>query len=222
MTRRAQLTVAAAQGGDLVLQLEDPPDALEADAGRRSARDLTQQLDVAQGVAPPAAAGAAGRDQADAVVLAQGLRVQAGELGSDADRRDRHVRAGDPSRRDHVRRRPDDLASRTTLEQRGPRVGAAACVTVRRDGRPGGLIERVGHLDVDGTSRSPLRAVLARRTPATDAEHPAVGVPGGIRRVTGGPPSVGTLISAPRAASSKVTGASSVRLSPLRPKSVWA
>ena len=48
-----------------------------------------------------------------------------------------------------------------------------------------------------------------------------MGVPGGSRSVTGAPPSVGTLISAPSTASSKATGAVSVRLSPLRPKTGW-
>ena len=42
-------------------------------------------------------------------------------------------------------------------------------------------------------------------------------VPGGMRIVTGSPSSVGTLMSDPSAASAKVTGTSSVRLSPLRP-----
>ena len=46
-----------------------------------------------------------------------------------------------------------------------------------------------------------------------------LGVPAGIFRVTGLPASVGILMSAPSAASSKETGTSRVRLSPLRPKS---
>ena len=47
--------------------------------------DHPEQLEVAVGVAPPAAPGAAGRDQAHPLVGAQGLRVQAGQLGGDAD-----------------------------------------------------------------------------------------------------------------------------------------
>ena len=61
---------------------------------------------------------------------------------------------------------------------------------------------------------SDLRAPL----PRTRKVRP-LGVPAGIFRVTGAPESVGTLISAPSAASSKETGTSRVRLSPLRPKS---
>ena len=45
-----------------------------------------------------------------------------------------------------------------------------------------------------------------------------LGVPAGILSVTGAPPRVGILTSAPSAASSKETGTSIVRLSPLRPK----
>src|SRR4051812_98212 len=47
-----ELAVAAAQGGHLVLELEDAAYALEADAGRGQLGDLAQQLDVAQRVAP--------------------------------------------------------------------------------------------------------------------------------------------------------------------------
>ena len=62
--------------------------------GRRySLHDLAQQLDVVQGVAPATTSGAARGDQADPVVGAQRLRVQAGQLGGDADHVDRHPRA---------------------------------------------------------------------------------------------------------------------------------
>src|SRR6201999_135639 len=45
-----------------------------------------------------------------------------------------------------------------------------------------------------------------------------LGVPAGIRTVTGAPPCAGTLTSAPRASSANVAGADTVRLSPARPK----
>ena len=48
------------QGLNLVLQLDDALDSLEAKALGGEARDLAQQLDVAQRVAAPAATGAAG------------------------------------------------------------------------------------------------------------------------------------------------------------------
>ena len=55
-----------------------------------------------QRVAPAAAAGAAGADQPEPVVGAQGLRVQPGELGGDADDVDRDV---GPGRRSAAARR---------------------------------------------------------------------------------------------------------------------
>ena len=89
-----ELLVAGGERGDPVLELEDPADALDADAGRRQLRDLAEQLDVARRVAATAAAGAAGGDEAHPLVGAQGLRVQAGELGGDADHEDRGVGLG--------------------------------------------------------------------------------------------------------------------------------
>ena len=52
--------------GDVVLELEDPADPFQADAGRGQVGDLAQQLDVAPRVAAPTATGPAGRDQPDA------------------------------------------------------------------------------------------------------------------------------------------------------------
>ena len=56
-----ELVVAVGQCGDLVLELEDPAYALDADAGRGEVGDLAQQLDVVVGVAAAAAAGTARR-----------------------------------------------------------------------------------------------------------------------------------------------------------------
>jgi hypothetical protein len=61
----------------------------------------------------------------------------------------------------------------------------------------------------------PSRRVTPR--PRTRKVRP-LAVPAGTRSVTTRPSSVGTWISAPRAASAKVTGTVTVRLSPLRPK----
>ena len=55
-----QLLVAGPEGGDLVLELEDAAYALDADPGGGELGDRAQQLDVAQGVAPAAAARTAG------------------------------------------------------------------------------------------------------------------------------------------------------------------
>ena len=87
-----QLLVAGPERGDLVLQLEDPAYALDADAAGRERRDLAQQLDVAVAVATAATAGTARHDQAHPLVGAQRLRVQARELGGHADHVDRGVR----------------------------------------------------------------------------------------------------------------------------------
>src|SRR5690606_11549729 len=71
-----------AQRLDLVLQLEDPLDAAERDALLLGEPlDLTQPGDVGGAVPPTATTGARRGDETDPVVLAQGLRVHAGELG---------------------------------------------------------------------------------------------------------------------------------------------
>ena len=92
--RRAAPSLRDARACDLVLEVEQPADALDADAGRGQLGDRAEQLDVAVGVAPPAAAGATRGDQAHPLVGAQRLRVQPGQLGSDADDVDRGVGAG--------------------------------------------------------------------------------------------------------------------------------
>src|SRR5690606_4417659 len=75
-----------AQPLDLRLEGEDPLDAREVDALLDGeALDLAQDRDVPQRVAPPPAGRASGRDDAEPVVLAQGLRVHPGELGRDGD-----------------------------------------------------------------------------------------------------------------------------------------
>ena len=48
-----------------------------------------------------------------------------------------------------------------------------------------------------------------------------LGVPGAIRTVTSSPAIVGTFMSAPNAASAKVTGTVIVKFSPLREKIGW-
>ena len=87
-----ELLVAGPERGDLVLQLEDPAYALDADAAGGERGDLAEQLDVAVAVAAAAAAGAARHDQAHPLVGAQGLRVQPGQLGGHADHVDRRRR----------------------------------------------------------------------------------------------------------------------------------
>src|SRR6476646_8755135 len=88
-----ELLVALGQRGDVVLQREDPAYPLQPDARRAERGDLAEQLDVAVGVAAPATAGAARRDQPEPLVGAQGLGVQAGELSGHADDVDSRVRS---------------------------------------------------------------------------------------------------------------------------------
>jgi hypothetical protein len=83
-----------------VLELEDAADALDAGARGRELGDGAQQVDVASRVAAPAAAGAARRDQAHPLVGAEGLGVEAGQLGGHADDVDGLVRLGGPRAHD--------------------------------------------------------------------------------------------------------------------------
>ena len=70
----------ASQGRHLGLELEDPPDPLEGQALSGQVRDLAQPCDVVRRVQAVAAAHPGRGDQAEPVVLPQGLRVQPGEL----------------------------------------------------------------------------------------------------------------------------------------------
>src|SRR5690606_17044476 len=54
--------------GHLILQLDHPLDALQPQTLGAQPRDLAQLLDIAQRVAPPSAAGATRRDDAEPVV----------------------------------------------------------------------------------------------------------------------------------------------------------
>jgi hypothetical protein len=79
------------QRADLVLEFQDPLDPGEVDAlVLGQALDLAQLGDVARTVTAAAAGRSARGDEADAVVLAQGLRVHPGELCGDRD--DEHRR----------------------------------------------------------------------------------------------------------------------------------
>src|ERR1700746_4013067 len=70
--------IALSKRGDLALEFEDPADTLEADPARSQLGHLAQEFDVSQRIAPSTTAGATRRHDAQPVVLAQGLRVQAG------------------------------------------------------------------------------------------------------------------------------------------------
>ncbi len=208
------------QGGHLVLELEHLPDALQAEAEAGQPDHLAQHGDVVPGVAAAAAGRAAGGDQPEPVVLAQGLGVQPGELGGHRD--------------DEHRRRVVALPGAVAAGgERHLRLPSAARPAARPAGRRRSWRRAVprrptwprrtassGRRPATVTSRSPRGVPSARLRgapfPLTRKVRPFA-VPGGIFRVTGAPPRVGTRTSPPSAASAKLTGTVSVRLSPLRP-----
>ena len=58
---------------------------------RRQRGDLAQLLDVSERVAARTALGATGNDESETVVLTQGLRMHARQLGRGRDRKDRRL-----------------------------------------------------------------------------------------------------------------------------------
>src|SRR5690606_3884123 len=87
---RVELADPGAQGSHLVLELEDALDAAEGDPlVLREALHLAQPGDVRGAVPAAATTSARGGDETHPVVLAQRLRVHAGELGGDGDDEDR-------------------------------------------------------------------------------------------------------------------------------------
>ncbi len=68
---------------DLILQSDDPPDALQGDALLGELLDLPQLIDIVRRVPTMPAALPLGGDQAHPVILAQGLGVHISQLGSD-------------------------------------------------------------------------------------------------------------------------------------------
>src|SRR5579872_343516 len=200
----------------LAFELEDAADPLEVEALGGELLDASELGDVRLGVAAAAAARPGRVEQPASLVDAQRLGVHAGELGGHRDHVHRPVGA--------VRRRlPGFLAVRWSVSRghgqtprcsRGdPSVARASASTAFR----------CSSLSVSGTATS----TVTRRSPALVPDFTPrpftrnvlpFGVPGGTRRVTA-PSSEGTLMSAPRVASAKVTGTFRVRLRPLRPKS---
>ena len=83
--RPLELGDAAPRLGELVLELEDPLDSREPDAGLRQLLDVLQQRDVALRVAAAPALRALRLDETLALVDAQRLRVHARELRGDRD-----------------------------------------------------------------------------------------------------------------------------------------
>src|SRR5699024_7428807 len=78
-----------AHGGDLVFEVHDAFDAREVDTlVLAEPLNLPQSGDIAGGVASAAAGRAGGFDQAQPVVLAQGLRMHPGHFGGGRDGED--------------------------------------------------------------------------------------------------------------------------------------
>ena len=205
---------AALQPVDLVLEGEDTFDALEVDALVGQPLHLAQDLDVPRGVEPLTGAGPTGRDESQPVVLPERLCVQSADRGGHRDDVDGRL-IGElerlTARRPLVAHRP--ASRKRSLEGRHRRSSPA-----RSRGLPWRTVDplRDGHLD--GDEQVPGVPVPLGDTSSLDPERLAGGRAAGTRKVTGLPSSVGTLMSAPSAASGKVTGAVSVRRSPLRPK----
>ncbi len=202
---------ALAQRVDVGLELDDAFDAGEVDAlVLREALHLAQQRDVARRVAPPAAAGASRRDQAEPVVLAQRLRVHAGQLRGDRDDEDRRV-LGDvltPAACSPPR------ASAAVICGRGSSccVVAYFCSASRASS-----VSAVGTATSTVTSRSPVADLVATPRPRTRIVRPD-GVPGATLSETE-PSRVGTRNVVPSVASANVIGTVSVRSLPARPNS---
>src|SRR4051812_5572866 len=83
--RTLELADAVAEVVELRLQAEDLAHPNQADTLVRELLDPLEHRDVAVGVAATAPGRAARRDQALALVDAQGLGMDAGELGGDRD-----------------------------------------------------------------------------------------------------------------------------------------
>ena len=122
-------------------------------------RDLAQQLDVAQRVAPAAAGRAAGRDQAEPVVLAQGLRVQAGQLGGHRDDVHRVV----SSVSSQAPSRPAVNGMLTFAASNSPARGSSPAVASRNASSASRALADsfCGHRDLDGDQQVARGAVLA-------------------------------------------------------------
>ena len=88
---RPYLDQLLAQPGQLGLELQDPPHALEVEPRRRQFLDVTQALEVVVREAPAAPAGPRRIEQALALVDAQRLRMHPGQLGRHRDHVDRLV-----------------------------------------------------------------------------------------------------------------------------------
>src|SRR5690606_22670809 len=196
--RRLQLVVQVEDGLPellhLLLQLQDPLDPGEVDALLLGEPlHLAQEPDVAHRVAPTAAGGPARPDQAQPVVLAQRLRVQAGEFRGDRGHVDRDVVA------DAVVHRVHAPLARASRPRRGSWSEVAARYFSNASRASGPML--CGTCTSTVTSRSP-RVPSRRREPLprTRRVRP-LGVPGGIFTVTGTPLRVGTRMSAPSTAS---------------------
>src|SRR5262245_36974197 len=197
------------QPGHLGLQLQHPLHAVEVEALVGQLLDAAELLDV--GVAVPAAAAGGARrvDQPLALVDAQGLRMDPGQLGGHRDHIHRPRRfTAVATHRSHPSSIP--RCARGDL----PSFAAASASTALRSSS----VSFWGTATSTVTSRSPVLRDLGTPLPLTRSVRPER-VPAGMRTLTEPPSRVGTRTSAPSTASGNVTGTVSVRLSPRRPNS---
>src|SRR5262249_45984774 len=206
----------------LCLELQYPLDAGEVDSillGQPL--HLAEHQDVPERVAPASAGRPARRDQAEPVVGTERLRVQPGQLSGNGE----HVYGrvvGQPEVVVHVVTPSGRLAPgcgacaghHAWPFRSSSSLGSAPVVASLNFSRAcrAASLSSVGTCTSTLTSRSPIVA-SDRRTPLPRTLNVRpFGVPGGIRRLTGWPRRTGTLMSAPSAASVKVTGTVTVRL----------
>ena len=146
--------------------------------------------DVAQRVAAAAPGGPAGRDQPEPVVGAQGLRVQARQLGGHRDDVDgRVVGQLERARSCHLPRlrlaHARRLACLRSRSSRGSLAGRGLAERLQR--LPGLVVELLRHLHLDGDEQVAVGAVLAPDALAADPEGAAVRGASRDPEVTGGP-----------------------------------
>src|SRR5699024_3064517 len=154
---------------------------------------LAQHIHIPRRVSPSPAPGALRHHEAEAVVLAQGLRMHPRPFGSDRDQKDRGVVAGHAAHACAAAARwargpVPSLASANCWS-----ASAAALLTFR-----GTATSRV-------TMRSPVPFLVFTPRPLARSREPDC-VPAGTLSLTCEPSSVGTLIVAPCTASGKVIG----------------
>src|SRR5947209_15366227 len=154
----------------MALELEDPFDAGQVHAlVLRQPLHLAEHRDVTRRVATAAPAGAARRDEPDAVVLPQGLRVHPGESGRDRDDEDRGVVA------DTGRHLKAEVAHASTSPERCARGSSCCFSAYDANASRASSDSRCGTATSTVTSRSPRDpSRLVKPLPRTRRVRPLI------------------------------------------------